>query len=233
MPNTESSNTVLQSRFQQVIRSLLYLILRIHLDIAYAVIALVCQSTNLSEDHLNKALYICCYLIGMQNYSLNYDGHSELRIMACTDSNWGSDPTSHYSQTSYFFKIVGRLFSWLSHTQKSIALSSTKIEYMVLSDCSCQAIWIQTLLHELGYKEQPIPICGNNQESIFMALNPIMEKHTKHIDIWYHFIYDIVLDNKIQLDYIKGSENPTDIFTKNLEHIKFSKFQIELGLHFY
>ena len=111
IPNTGSLNTVLQSRFQQVIRSLLYLSLRTHLDIAYAVTALVCQSTNPSEDHLNKALYICCYLIEMQNYSLDYDGHSGLEIMACTDSDWGSDLTSCHSQTGYFFKIAGGLFS--------------------------------------------------------------------------------------------------------------------------
>ena len=132
--------------------------------------------------------------------------------MACTYSNWGSDLTSHYSQTGYFFKIASGLFSWSLPAQKSIALSSI------------QAIWIQTLLHKPEYKEQPIPICGDSQRFIFMALNPITEKHTKHIDIWYHFIYDVVLDNKVQLYYIKDSENPADMFTKNLEHIKFSKF---------
>ena len=52
-----------------------------------------------------------------------------------------------------------------------------------------------------------------------MALNPIMEKHAKHIDIQYHFIHDAVLDNKMQLYYIKGSENPTNMFTKNLDSI--------------
>ena len=60
-----------------------------------------------------------------------------------------------------------------------------------------------------------------------------MEKCTKHINIQYHFIHDAVLDNKVQLYYIKGSENPIDIFIKNLGHIKFSKFQTELRLHFY
>ena len=87
MPNIEPPNIVLQSRFQQVIRLLLYLSLRTCLDIAYAVTALVCQSTNLSEDYLNKVLYICCYLIGMWNYSLDYNGHSGLKIMACIDSD--------------------------------------------------------------------------------------------------------------------------------------------------
>ena len=51
-----------------------------------------------------------------------------------------------------------------------------------------------------------------------------MEKHTKHIDIQYYFVCDVVLDNKVQLYYIKGSENPADMFTKNLGHIKFFKF---------
>ena len=219
MPNTEPLNTVLQSWFQQVIRSLLYLSLGTHLDIAYAVTALVHQSTNPSEDHLNKALYICHYLIRMQNYFLDYDGHSRLGIMACTNSSWGSNLASKCSQTGYFFKIVGRLFSWSLHMQKSITLSSTEAEYMAHSNCSCQTIWIQTLLHELRYKEQPIPICGDNQGSIFMASNPVTVKCMKHINIQYHFIHDVVLNNKVQLYYIEGSENPANMFTKNLGHM--------------
>ena len=57
-----------------------------------------------------------------------------------------------------------------------------------------------------------------------MALNPVMEKCTKYINIQYHFICDVMLDNKVQLYYIKGSENSADMFTNNLGHIKFSKF---------
>ena len=57
-----------------------------------------------------------------------------------------------------------------------------------------------------------------------MALNPITEKCTKYIDIQYHFVHDMVLDNKVQLYYIEGSENPTDMFSKNLGYIKFFKF---------
>ena len=66
-----------------------------------------------------------------------------------------------------------------------------------------------------------------------MASNPIMEKYTKHINIWYHFVHNAVLDNKVQLYYIEGSENPADMPTKNLGHIKLSKFWTELRLHFY
>ena len=51
-----------------------------------------------------------------------------------------------------------------------------------------------------------------------------MEKCTKHINIQYYFVHDGMLDNKVQLYYIEGSENPADMFTKNLRYIKFSKF---------
>ena len=78
-------------------RLLLYLSLRTCPDIAYAITALAYQSANPSEDHLNKALYIYHYLNRTWNYSLDYDGHSELRIIACTNSDWGSDPTLCHS----------------------------------------------------------------------------------------------------------------------------------------
>ena len=51
----------------------------------------------------------------------------------------------------------------------TITLSSTEAEYMALSDCSRQAVWIQALLRELGYKIPIVPICGDNQGSIFIG----------------------------------------------------------------
>jgi hypothetical protein len=80
------------------------------------------------------------------------------------------------------------LISWTSHAQKTVALSSTEAEYMVLSDCSRQVVWMHTLLGELDYKLIAIPICGDNQGSIFIASNPVTEKRSKHIDIRYHYI---------------------------------------------
>ena len=46
---------------------------------------------------------------------------------------------------------------------------------MSLSDTSRQLVWIKALLSELGVKMGPIPLCGDNQGSIFMASNPVQE----------------------------------------------------------
>jgi hypothetical protein len=102
-------------------------------------------------------------------------------------------------QTGYFLKIADGIFSWASHAQKTVALSSTEAEYMALSDCSRQVVWIRSLLSELGYNLKPIPICGDNQGSIFMATNPITEKRSKHIDIRYHYIREVIFQKKVEI----------------------------------
>ena len=53
---------------------------------------------------------------------------------------------------------------------------------MALSNCSQQAMWIQALLRELRYKIPIIPICGDNQGSIFIESNPVQEHRLKHIE---------------------------------------------------
>ena len=70
---------------------------------------------------------------------------------------------------------------------------------MALSDCTRQVTWIWSLLNELGYKLNAIPICSDNQGSIFMASNPIMEPHSKHINICYHRIHELIANGKIEL----------------------------------
>ena len=124
----------------------------------------------------------------------------------------------------YFLKLANGIFSWTSRTQKTVALSSTEAEYMVLSDCSRQVVWVKTLLSEIGFDLTAIPICGDNQGSIFIASNPVTEKRSKHIDIRYHYIRDVIAAGHIKVYFIDGENNLADMFTKNLGHVKFNLF---------
>ena len=232
LANKDPVNPELRSQFQMVIGSLPYLMLGTRPDIAFAVTHLSRHSANPSQDHLNKALYICRYLIGTSSYSLIYNGGSGSGLMACTDSDWGSDPTSRLSQTGFYLKLADGLISWTFRGQKTIAYSFTEAEYMALSDCARQVTWIRSLLSELGYKLKAIPICGDNQGSIFMASNPVTEPHSKHIDIRYHGIRELVAKGKVELYFIDDAENPTDLLTKYLPREKFVKFRAQLGLQF-
>ena len=201
-------------------------------DIAFAVTKMAQFAANPMEDHLNRALYICHYLVGTQSYQLTYDGGAGQGLSATTDSDWAANSNNRRSQTGFFLKLASGPISWTSHAQKTVALSSTEAEYMALSDCSRQVVWVYILLGELGYQLKLVPICGDNQGSIFIASNPVTEKRSKHINIRYHYIHEVIRRKIVEVYFIAGEENPTDILTKNLGHVKFQKFRAMLGLEF-
>ena len=171
--------------------------------------------------------------MGTQHYCLTYDRASGQGISACTDSDWVSNPLNHQSQSGYFVKMAKGLISWTSRVQKTVALSSTEAEYMALSNCSRQVVWMHTLLGELGYHLSAIPICSDNQGVIFITSNLVTEKQSKHINIRYHYIREVINHGLTEVYFINGDNNPADLLTKNLGSVKFLKFRAMLGLEFH
>ena len=233
VPNQGEVNPQMRSEFQQVIGSLLYIMLGTRPDIAFAVTKLAQFAANPSKEHLDKARYIVRYLAGTANYALVFNGASNKGLIAYTDSDYAADPVKRRSTTGYFFKLANGIITWQSRAQKTIALSATEAEYMALSDCSRQAVWIQNIFSELGLPIKPVPICADNEGGIFIASNPVQERRTKHIDVRYHYVCDCIEQKRIDVVWIPTDENPTDMFTKNLGHVKFFKFRSMLGLEFY
>ena len=232
-PNPGPADAKLRSEFQSVIGSLLYIMLGTRPDIAYAVTKMSQFAANPSREHLDKALYICRYLAGTSKYALVYDGPSNKGLLAYTDSDWASDPIKRRSVTGYFFKLADGIISWQSRSQKTVALSSTEAEYMALSDCSRQAVWMKSVFTELGMPLATVPICGDNQGSIFISSNPVQERRSKHIDIRYHYVREMIEERQVAIYFVEGSHNPADLFTKNLGQVKFEYFRKQLGLEFY
>ena len=67
-PLDGAPNPEIQSRFQTVIGSLLYLMLGTCLDIAFVVTKLAQHAAKPSKEHLKRVLYICHYLVGTSKY---------------------------------------------------------------------------------------------------------------------------------------------------------------------
>jgi hypothetical protein len=101
LANTGPADSALRSQFQQVIGSLLYIMLGTRPNIAFAVTKLAQQSANPTKNHLSKAKHILAYLNSTRNYTLDYDGKSGLGLVAFVDLDWGSDPNTRQSQTGF------------------------------------------------------------------------------------------------------------------------------------
>ena len=88
-------------------------------------------------------------------------------------------------------------------------------------------IWkYQAWIHDWAVHDK---IC-DNQSSIQMTKNPVFHKKTKHIDIQYHFVWDLVQQGVIEIMHCRTKDQVTDIFTKELSKEKFCKFKDDLGI---
>ena len=109
-PNKGASDPEICVSYQQVIGPLLYIMIGTQPDIAYAMTKLSQFAVNPTQDHLNRALYICCYLLGTSEYALVFDGKSNGSLIAYADSDWASDPITRKSTTGYLVKLANGTF---------------------------------------------------------------------------------------------------------------------------
>ncbi|KAE9158906.1 hypothetical protein PF005_g32252 [Phytophthora fragariae] len=90
---------------------------------------------------------------------------------------------------------------WRSTFQKTVALSSTEDEYMALSDCVKECVWMRRLLKDIGAEQVGATVIyEDNQGAMALAKNVGYQARTKHIDIRYHFIQEKVVSNEVELE---------------------------------
>jgi len=104
--NDKQCNPNFHQKYQQMVRSLIYLIIGSHSDIEFAVVKLAQQIANLSNKHYWAGLHFCRYLLNTYKYQIVYDGLSNESIVAYSDSDWAQDPESCKSMTCYFTLIA-------------------------------------------------------------------------------------------------------------------------------
>jgi hypothetical protein len=63
--------------------------------------------------------------------------------------------------------------SWSSKKQNSIALSTTKAEYVAAGLCCAQILWMRQTLQDFGYNLSKVPLLCDNESAIRLAVDPI------------------------------------------------------------
>ena len=135
------------------------------------------------------------------------------------------------STSGYFFTLGSASISWMSRKQKSVALSIADAEYIAASMACCEAFWLRKLFNELfGHVLDTTIIRCDNQSGIRLSENLMFHNRSKHIDIRYHFIWDMLQRSAVRLDHIETDEQVTDILTKPLGKVRFLTFREKLGI---
>ncbi|BAT96031.1 hypothetical protein VIGAN_10003800 [Vigna angularis var. angularis] len=127
--------------------------------------------------------------------------------------------------------LNGAPISWCSKKQPVVALSSCEAEYIAGSFATCQGVWIKELMEELKMPmEKPIQLKIDNISAINLAKNPVSHGRSKHIEVKFHFLRDMVNKERIALVYCKTEVQLADLFTKPLKVDRFDSLKKSIGV---
>ncbi|GKC00625.1 retrovirus-related pol polyprotein from transposon TNT 1-94 [Tanacetum coccineum] len=183
------------------------------------------EKSKLDEDKEGKVVDPSHYrgMIGTVNRGLWYPKDSSIALTAFADADHAGCQDTRRSTSGSMQFLGDRLISWSSKRQKSAAISSTEAEYIALSGCCAQILWMRSQLTDYGFGFNKIPMYCDNKSTIALCCNNVQHSRSKHIDIRFHFIKEHVENGVIELYFVNTEYQLADIFTKALgrERIEF------------
>ena len=83
--------------------------------------------------------------------------------------------------------------------------------------CCIQLLRMKKLLHNYRISQDTMCVFCDNTSAMKLSKNPVQHSKSKHIEIRYHFIWDLVEDKVVCLEFIHTDNQKADIFTKPLD----------------
>ncbi|GKC46041.1 putative ribonuclease H-like domain-containing protein [Tanacetum coccineum] len=123
-----------------------------------------------------------------------------------------------------------KLVSWSLKKQDCTKMSTVEAEYVSLSACCAQNIWMRTQLTDYGFHFDKILIYCDSKSAIAISCNMVQHSRTKHIGVRYHLIKEHVEHGTIELYFVKTDYHLADIFMKALPKERFDYLVCLLGM---
>nr|GEV64722.1 retrovirus-related Pol polyprotein from transposon TNT 1-94 [Tanacetum cinerariifolium] len=215
--------------YRSMIGSLMY-VTSSRPDIMFETCMCARYQANPNEHHVSAVKRIFCYLKGTINLGLWYPKDSGFDLTVYSDADHAA---CHLDRKSTFGSVQflgDKLVCWSSKKQNCVSISTAESEYVDVSGCCAQVLWMRTQLTDYGFFYDKVPIYCDSKSEIAISCNSIHHTRTKHIDMRYHFIKDHVEKGTIELYFVGTEYQLADLFTKSLPKARF-KFLVEkLGM---
>ncbi|KAM2761386.1 hypothetical protein COP1_025857 [Malus domestica] len=222
----EESQYMAQIPYANVVGSLMYAMVCTRPDISQAVSIVSRYMHNPGKRHWQVVKWILRYILGTVDVGLLFqqDKVTGQCVVGYVDSDYAGDLDKRRSTTGFVFTIAGGPVSWRSILQSTVALLTTEAEYMAVTEAIKEAIWLQGLLDDLGVQQDHVDVHCDNQSVIHLAKNQVHHARTKHIDVRFHFVREVINEGDILLQKIGTADNPADMLTKPVSLHKFKHY---------
>ena len=200
-------------------------------DIQFAVKELAREVSNLQPSSIIKLKHLLRYLKGTLHYALHFTQASETEgltseLHVYCDANWACCQNSRKSTSGYVIFYMGNVICSASKTQHSVALSSAESELYAMCSAVTEAVHLSNLLSETCITQQTpkIHLYSDSQSAIAINQRSGPGKKSKHIQIRYLFVQDMVQNGAVVLHKVHTDNNCSDLQTKYIPTDKISKF---------
>nr|GEY38524.1 retrovirus-related Pol polyprotein from transposon TNT 1-94 [Tanacetum cinerariifolium] len=183
-----------------------------------------------TEKHIHAVKRIFRYLCGTINRGLWYLKDSSVALTTFADADHAGCQDTRRSTSGSLQFLGDRLVSWSSKSQKNATISSTEAEYISLSGCCAQILWMRSQLTDYGLGFNKIPMYCDNKSVIALCCNNVQHSRSKHIDLRYHFIKEQVENGVIKLYFVNTEYQLADLFTKALGRDRIEFLINKLGM---
>ena len=159
-----------------------------------------------------------------------YSKDSNACLVGYSNVDWADSVDDKKSTSGGCFYHGNNLVSWMSKKQNSVSLSTAEAEYIAAESCCTQLLWMKKLLHDYGIPQDTMCIFCDNTSAINLSKNPVQHSKSKHIEIRYHFIRDLVEERVVCLEFTHTDNQKADIFTKPLDGPRFESLRKTIGV---
>ncbi|KAE8689071.1 hypothetical protein F3Y22_tig00110944pilonHSYRG00042 [Hibiscus syriacus] len=208
--------------YSNAVGCLMYAMVCTRPDLAHAVSQVCKYMSKPGKQHWEAVKWIFRYLKGTVGHGIVFGSQRDNPlVVGYVDSDYAGDLDNRRSTTGYVFTLGGGPICWKSTVQSVVALSTTEAEYMAAAEATKEALWLTGLVKELGVQQGGVQLLCDNQSAIHLAKNQVYRARTKHIDVRFHKIRELVASGEVLFQKVHTDENAADMFTKPVTTDKF------------
>lgn len=213
-----------QQPYRALMGSLMYLMLGTRPDLCFAVGFMSRFQDKATDTHWKHLRRVLRYVKGTDDFQLTYRRRDVAALYGYVDADWANCPNDRKSTTGYLLNVFGNTIIWSSKKQSLVTLSTTEAEFVAATSAAKEVLWLQKLLSDLRIEFDRPTVLYEDNYGCLQVSKTMETKRSKHFDIRYHFLKDLVQEKKIKLVYVDSKRQVADGLTKALPKMAFEIF---------
>lgn len=216
--------------YRSLIGCLSFVASRTRPDISYAVNVLSQFQANPGRVHWDHLLKVLGYLYSSRTFKLNLTCSDVKSALLYCDASFASCRDERKSTSGLILFIGGATVMWKTTKQNVVSISTMEAETYALSEGAKEAVWISRVIDEcrrtkLMLLKTEFSLLSDNQSAIHFTQHPVENSRSRHIDVRYHYVRELVKKETVKLVFVRSKENFADILTKTLPKIGLNSFR--------